>query len=66
MCILLFSDGMLSLLSLYISIKSILSNVLFKAFVTLIFCLDDPFIDISVVLKFPTIVVILDFTFYVC
>ena len=43
---------------LLISIKSIWSNSLFKACVSLlIFCLDDLSIDINGVLKFPTVVV---------
>ena len=43
---------------LYIYLLSIWSNVLFKASVSLlIFCLDDLSIDISGVLKSPTIVV---------
>ena len=46
--------------SLYISIKSIWSNVSFKARVSLlIFCVDDLSIDVSGVLKSPTIFVLL-------
>ena len=45
---------------LYLSIKSIQSNVSFKANVSLlIFCLDDLPIDISGVLKSPAIIVLL-------
>ena len=46
--------------SIYISIKFIQSNVSFKASVSLlIFCLDDPSIDVSGVLMSPTIIVLL-------
>ena len=45
---------------LYISIKSIWYKVVFKTSVSLlIFCLDDLSIDISGVLKSPTIIVLL-------
>ena len=41
-------------------IISILSNTLFKASVSLlIFCVDNFFIDVSVVLEFPTVTVLL-------
>ena len=46
--------------ALYTAIKSIWSNVSFKASVfLLIFCLDDMSIDVSGVLKFPTTTVLL-------
>ena len=52
MCILLYV--------LYIRVKSIWSNVLFKTTVyLLIFCLDDLSIDVSKALKSPTIIVLL-------
>lgn len=55
MCILLLSDGMF-----YLSISSILSNVSFKASVSLMtFCLDDLSSDVSGVLKSFTIIVLL-------
>ena len=55
-CTLLHLDGMSS----HISMRSILSNVLFKTCVyLLIFCLDDLSIGMSGVLKSPTIIVLL-------
>ena len=55
-CILLPLDGM----SLKISMKSISSNVSFKPCVfLLIFCFDDLSIGVNVVLKSPTIIVLL-------
>ena len=51
---------------LYISIKFIWSNVSFKVSVSLlIFCLDDLSIDVSGVLKSPTIIVLLSAFFFV-
>ena len=56
MCILLLRDGMF-----YIDfIKSISSNVLLKTSVSLlIFCLNDLSIDLSGVLKSPTLIILL-------
>ena len=61
MCILLLLDGML-----FIYIKSIWSNMLFKANVSLlIFCLDDLSIDVSGVLQ-SSIIVFLSTSSFVC
>ena len=58
MCILLVCDGMFYIY-IYISIKSTRSNVSFKASVSsLFFCLDDLSIDVSRVLKSPTIILL--------
>ena len=49
------------------SMRSNSFNVSFKTCVSLlIFCFDDLSISVSGVLKFPTIIVTVNFSFYVC
>ena len=48
---------------LYVAIKSLWFDALFKASVSLlIFCLGDLFTDVSGMLKYPTIIVLLSFS----
>ena len=52
---------------LYISIKSKRSVVLFKTSVSLlIFHLDDLPVNVNMVLKYPTIIVIINLSLFVC